>query len=171
MILGISAFFLKGKFSSKFVFLEKMSNIAESIVGLSLIAIGLIGIKESSELLPQLEEGEEGGEAGVSPPTVERSSRAIFFNGVLHGFSLDGAPSILPAVAMSSWRASLGFLLSYCLGTMLAMALTAAAVAELSLSLGKAANSPDLPRKLSKISSLAAILIGVFWIAQASFLK
>ena len=31
--------------------------------------------------------------------------RAIFANGILHGFSWDGAPSLAPALAMTSWRA------------------------------------------------------------------
>jgi hypothetical protein len=45
-ILGALAFFLKGKMSSKFKILEKLSSFAESAIGLSLIVIGLIGAKE-----------------------------------------------------------------------------------------------------------------------------
>ena len=40
MLLGLGAFFLKGRMSSKFEILEKLSSLAESIVGASLILIG-----------------------------------------------------------------------------------------------------------------------------------
>lgn len=46
-IIGLFAFFLKGKVSSKFKFLERLSGLADSAVGISLLAIGLIGVKES----------------------------------------------------------------------------------------------------------------------------
>ena len=46
-ILGIFAFFLKGKMTSKFKFLERLSSLTDSAVGISLISIGIIGIKES----------------------------------------------------------------------------------------------------------------------------
>lgn len=46
-ILGALAFFLKGKMSSKFKVLEKLSSFADSAIGLSLIVIGLIGVKEN----------------------------------------------------------------------------------------------------------------------------
>ena len=46
-IIGIFAFFLKGKVSSRLKFLEQLSGFADSAVGISLLAIGLIGVKES----------------------------------------------------------------------------------------------------------------------------
>ena len=50
---------------------------------------------------------------------------------------------------------------------MAAMSLTAGAFGEGSLRLGKAFNNENLPRNLSFVSSIVAIVIGIYWIAQA----
>jgi hypothetical protein len=47
------------------------------------------------------------------------------------------------------------------------MAVTAGAVGEGSLRLGKAVNNPKLPRNLSLISSVVAIVIGIFWVIKS----
>lgn len=161
MVLGLFAFFLKGQFTGRFSVLEKLAGFAEVTVGFSLIAIGLVGIKENMDA-----DEFDGQEESATASVAVRSSRAIIANGVLHGFSWDGAPSLAPAIAMSSWRAAVTFLLSYSLGTMLTMSITAGALAEMSMRLGKIVNDPDLPRKLSFGSSFFAIAIGVYWIVQ-----
>ena len=158
-MLGLGAFFLKGKISSKFSFLQGLSTLAESAVGLSLLIIGAIGIKEN---LDSDVWGPDGD--GVAPL---KSKKAIFANGFLHGFSWDGAPSLAPALAMTSWSSALSFLAAYCVGTMLAMSLTAGIVAESSLRLGKAVKDPKFTRNLSLGSSGLAIIIGLFWIVKA----
>jgi len=157
----MAAYFLKGKMSNKFKFLQNLSNLAESVVGLSLIAIGIVGIKEAvdTEIIKE--------DAPVDIDKNDKSLVAIFANGMLHGFSWDGTPSLAPALAMTSWGSALSFLFSYCLGTMLTMSVTAGMVGEGSSRLGKVANNPNLPRSLSMISSVIAILIGLFWVIQA----
>ncbi len=165
IIVGLCAFFLKGKLAGKFSMLQKLTSLAENAVGASLVLIGLLGVKES------LEQGhdndEEGNESSNGKKTM--SSSAIFANGVLHGFSWDGAPSIAPAVAMSSWRAATYFLLSYSLGTVIAMSISASTIGALSSKLGKMSQAPDFPKKLSLYSSMLAVLIGIYWIAQGFF--
>jgi hypothetical protein len=161
-MLGLAAFFLKGRFSNKFSFLQKLSSLSESVVGLSLVLIGLLGVKEAREV-DKVESG------SLDEKDLGKSSVAIFANGMLHGFSWDGAPSVAPALAMRTWHSAVSFLLSYCIGTMLAMSITAGVVGEGSVRLGKAINTPDLPKKLSFFSSLIAIIIGIYWIAQAIF--
>ena len=133
------------------------------MVGLSLVAIGLVGIKEVYDSRNEKDSDDEEG-AQIAAP---RTSLAIFANGILHGFSWDGAPSLAPALAMTSLSAALGFFLSYCIGTITAMSLVAGGFGEGTVRLGKAVNSPDLPRKLSFISSVLAICIGIFWVIQA----
>lgn len=180
IFLGLCAFFLKGQMSTKFNFLQQLSTVAESTVGLSLILIGCIGIKENmdteAEIVnwqkqqdPIIGEG-NGISTDVAIPSSSgalKSAKAIVANGVLHGFSWDGAPSLAPALAMTSWRSALSFLVAYCLGTMATMAITAGAVGEGSLRLGKAVNNPKLPRNLSFISSVVAIVIGIFWMVKS----
>ena len=118
IFLGLCAFFLKGRMSSQFSFFQRLSKYTEAAVGVSLFIIGAIGIKENLDA-----NNESKGEGGDEPAMFQRmnmttfkSSVSIFLNGILHGFSWDGAPSIAPALAMTSWRAALSFLLSYCLG-------------------------------------------------------
>jgi len=174
LLLGSSAFYLKGQFTGRFAVLEKLANLAESAVGISILFIGLIGIKESYDA----EAEEKSAEAGVdstkskatpstssssTTPAYPRSSRAIFANGILHGLSWDGAPSLAPAITMTSWKSALTFLLSYSIGTIITMSLAAGAVGELSLRVSKVTNNPDLPRKLSLVTSFMAVAIGVFF--------
>ena len=161
--LGLCAFLLKDRISSQFNFLHRISGFADIAVGLSLFLIGLIGIKEAAELKNVTPSENETDESLTAP----KSSAAIFANGILHGFSWDGAPSLAPALAMTSMKSCLSFFLSYCLGTITAMSVVAGGVGEGSVRLGKIVNNPDLPRKLSMASSLLAVVIGLFWIFQA----
>ena len=169
-LLGMAAYFLKGKMSSKFVFLQSLSNLAESIVGLSLVTIGIFGMKEAFSVDVVDGSGHDDVDGNPEWPQKKkenRSSTTIFVNGMLHGFSWDGTPSLAPALAMTSWKSVLSFLFSYCLGTMLTMSMTAGIVGEGSVRLGEAVNNPNLPRTLSLFSSVLAISIGIFWIVQA----
>ncbi len=158
--IGMCIFLLKDQLSSKFSNIEKLTNWAESAVGLSLVAIGLVGMKES------LSAGASHGDSSLDQPSP---IKAIFANGLLHGFSLDGAPSIAPAIVLSSWRKAALFLAAYSFGTMIAMTIVSSGIAILSSNLGKLSNRPDLPKKLSFFSSLSALLIGCYWIFQAHF--
>jgi cytochrome c biogenesis protein CcdA len=67
-ILGAFAFFLKGKISSKFKFVEKLSSFADYTIGLSLIVIGLIGAKESLETTNKTEADTADGSLFHSAP-------------------------------------------------------------------------------------------------------
>ena len=173
IFLGMCAFFLKGRMSEQFSFLQRLSKYTEAAVGLSLFIIGAIGVKENLELRKehQQENGTEPEMFSKLSMTTFKSSVSIFFNGILHGLSWDGAPSIAPALAMTSWRSAISFLMSYCIGTMAAMSFTAGAFGEGSLRLGEAFNNEDLPMNLSFASSLLAIMIGIYWVAQALVLR
>lgn len=179
IFLGMCAFFLKGRMSEQFLFLQRLSKYTEAAVGLSLFVIGAIGVRENLELRKEIKENSERDSgADMKAETSSKmsiatfkSSVSIFLNGILHGFSWDGAPSIAPALAMTSWRSAFSFLLSYCVGTMAAMSFTAGAFGEGSLRLGKAFNNENLPMNLSFASSLLAILIGIYWVVQALILQ
>jgi len=158
--LGFCVFFLKDKLGGRFAFLEKLTNVAESAVGLSLVAIGLLGVKES------LESDHEEDAAFAENAKKPTSYRAIFANGLLHGFSWDGAPSIAPAFAMHSWKSAVLFFGAYSFGAMVTMSLAAGLIAWLSSRMGELSNNPKLPKKLSLISSLVAVAIGLYWLIQ-----
>lgn len=68
-IIGMFAFFLKGKVSTRFKFIEKLSGLSDSAVGISLLVIGLIGIKESLATtdVEKVEDVEDGSIYYTSP--------------------------------------------------------------------------------------------------------
>lgn len=164
--IGSIAFIIKGRFKSKFGFIEKLSSFAESAVGFSLLAIGIIGLKENIELFRA-----DATDSLSSRPLKVVNVWSVFANGILHGFSWDGAPSIAPALAMATWKSASIFLMSYSLGTMVLMSLVAGIVSEGSMRLGKVFKTPALTLGMSLVSSVAAMLIGIYWIIQAIYLK
>ena len=163
ILLGLFAYLIKGQVSTKFKFLSNITSLSEYLIGFSLIAIGALGIKENLFDTNEIEETFE--------TSKQQGKRAIFFNGMLHGFSWDGAPSLAPALAMTTWTSILGFLFSYCLGTMIAMSITGGLLSEGSTRLGKAINYPNFPRDLSVASSLVAMSLGIFWIVKSALLS
>lgn len=186
--LGLSAYFLKGQFTGRLAVVGKLSTVAESIVGLSILYIGLMGIKESRDAeLEAINNGnhgivsdlyQNGTDSSTNTTQKIRSSsssstsyRAILANGMLHGFSWDGVPSLAPAVTMSTWTGALSFLTAYSLGTIVAMSLAAGTMGELSTRVGKASNNPDLLRKLSFASSVAAVAIGLYLTTKSIFFR
>ncbi|CAM9281176.1 unnamed protein product [Scytosiphon promiscuus] len=52
---------------------------------------------------------------------------------------------------------------------MVAMSATTTLIGEGSVRVGKALDQPDIPRKLSIVSSMVAITIGAVWLAKAVF--
>ncbi|CAM9245449.1 unnamed protein product [Discosporangium mesarthrocarpum] len=184
VFLRAQAFFFKDRLSlgSDSGLVARMGTWTEGLVGVSLIAIGLLGLKESifdNDDGEGVEVGALGhsqgqdvlmaGGAGQGAISKTGGQRAIFLNGILHGFSWDGAPSLAPALALTTWRGVLWFLMAYCSGTMIAMSATTTVIGEGSVRVGQALDQPDIPRKLSVISSFIAIAIGAVWLLKALF--
>mmetsp|Transcript_4501 Transcript_4501/g.6397 ORF Transcript_4501/g.6397 Transcript_4501/m.6397 type:complete len:295 (-) Transcript_4501:149-1033(-) len=167
-ILGVLAFGLKNRVSKMGMaskLLTGASHVMEIAVGLSLVVIGLLGIKEAQEWET---EPRSLSAAAVDDESLKKTQkRAVMFNGLLHGFSWDGAPSLAPALAVATWRGNLAFLLSYAVGTMAAMAVTTTLIGEGTRRAGELFNRPDIPQKLSFGSSILAIAIGAIWCGLA----
>lgn len=162
-LMGACAFGLKNQVSGKFMkrFLGGASHVTEIAVGISLIIIGILGMKEAREF-----EGSanlKSLSAAAAEPAKDTQKRAVIFNGLLHGFSWDGAPSLAPALAVATWNSNLAFLVSYAIGTMTAMAVTTTLIGESTRRAGEIMNRPDIPQKLSFASSILAIAIGGIW--------
>jgi hypothetical protein len=172
-ILGVSAFALKSqvrKAPGVQAALAGASHVTEIAVGLSLIVIGAMGIREAREWKDEMVEGGElqslsaaAADSGVK--TAQK--RAVIFNGLLHGFSWDGAPSLAPALAVATWGGNLAFLSAYAAGTMAAMAITTTLIGEGTRRAGEIFNRPDIPQKLSLFSSILAMAIGGIWCGLA----
>lgn len=177
-ILGVLAFGLKAqvqKAPGVQSVLAGASSVMEIAVGLSLILIGVMGIREAREWEEEMPtpinntanslSAAASPDAGVAHKDAQK--RAVLFNGLLHGFSWDGAPSLAPALAVATWGGNLAFLSAYATGTMVAMALTTTLIGEGTRRAGQVFNRPDIPQKLSFFSSLLAIAIGTIWCGLA----
>jgi len=172
-ILGVLGYLLKSQLTKApgtKVALAGASHLMEVAVGLSLVVIGAMGLKEAKEWGEEMEAlPTHSLSSAVSPAEAKPSNgnRAVIFNGLLHGFSWDGAPSLAPALAVASWGGNLAFLSAYAAGTVGVMAITTSLIGEGTRRAGEVFNRPDLPQKLSYFSSLLAITIGGIWCALA----
>jgi hypothetical protein len=162
----------------------------EIAVGASLIVIGIMGIKEARDFtydydipLPSSPPTLHNLSAAVNVALTDTESkmntnqqssgtittlpslrtRAILLNGILHGFSWDGAPSLAPALALMTWSHTITFLSSYALGTTITMAFVTALIGEGTRQASQIFQRPDLPQKFSFASSILAISIGIVW--------
>jgi hypothetical protein len=172
-LIGVVAFGLKNSVKKQVnknagmkLFMSSASHLTEVAIGLSLVVIGIMGIKEAREftVAPQ----SLSSAANDADAVVDSSlKRAVIFNGLLHGFSWDGAPSLAPAIAVATWSGSLAFLSAYALGTMTTMALATSLIGEGTRRAGDWFHRPDLPQKLSLASSGLAIAIGAIWCGLA----
>lgn len=166
-ILGLTAFGLKNRISGMpgmKGMLMGASSAMDIAVGASLIFIGLLGIKEARDWKEEIEVSPMSLSAAAADSGVKTSQkRAVIFNGILHGFSWDGAPSLAPALAVATWRGSISFLLAYALGTMGAMTLATTLIGESTRRAGEIFHRPDIPQKASLISSFLAMGVGIFW--------
>lgn len=149
--------------------LSGASHVMELAVGLSLMLIGAMGMREAREWEDEMSGSPQSLSAAAAPDAGVKDSqkRAVMLNGLLHGFSWDGAPSLAPALAVATWGGNLAFLSAYAAGTMSAMAITTTLVGEGTRRAGEVFNRPDIPQKLSFFSSILAIAIGVIWCGLA----
>lgn len=160
-------------------------SVMEFTIGISLIIIGLLGIKEARGWDSSNSSSDHILNDDTTTPTTSISTppshhhhhtydvlpkeyaptrkRAVLFNGILHGFSWDGAPSLAPAVAISTIRGSITFLLAYTIGTMGAMALATSIIGEGTKRMVGRLDMPNLPQVLSLWSSALALFVGIIW--------
>lgn len=167
-ILGLLAFGLKNRFTTMpgvSNLLQGASSVMEVAIGASLVVIGLLGMKEARDWKEEMETVvPKTLSAAATEQGVKSTQRgAVIFNGFLHGFSWDGAPSLAPALAVATWRGSISFLLAYGVGTTLAMTIATIFIGESTLRAGEILQRPDIPQKLSMISSILAMGVGLFW--------
>jgi len=168
-LLGVAAFFLKSRVVSVGFtkFLHKVSSFTEVCVGFSLVLIGLMGIKEAREWAKENPIPTNSLSAAVLDNKEQQKNRVVILNGLLHGFSWDGAPSLAPSLAVATWRGNLAFLLAYALGTIGVMTVATTVIGEGSRQAGHALHRHDLPQKLGLISSAVAIVIGTVFCGMA----
>ncbi|GLT86074.1 hypothetical protein SLE2022_042370 [Rubroshorea leprosula] len=139
------------------------------VVGLTLLVIGAMGIKEASEI-PTPSVALEKGECDVSVyealenPAVGKKKKkkigfATFATGIVHGLQPDALMIILPALALPSRVAGAAFLIMFLLGTVVAMGSYTVFIGSCSQALKE--RVPRITEKLTWASSLVAIGLGV----------
>lgn len=173
-ILGVLGFALKSQFQKApgaKVMLTGVSQVMEVAVGLSLVIIGLMGLREAKAWAEEMDSlPTHSLSSAVTPIEANPQNirnRAVIFNGLLHGFSWDGAPSLAPALAVATWGGNLTFLSAYAAGTIAMMAIATSFIGEGTRRAGEIFNRPDLPQKLSFFTSILAIAIGGIWCGLA----
>ncbi|CAI9104800.1 OLC1v1003563C1 [Oldenlandia corymbosa var. corymbosa] len=137
------------------------------VVGLTLMVIGAMGIKEASEVptpCVALENGEcdvSVYEAGLEKPTTigkKKIGFATFATGIVHGLQPDALIVILPALALPSRLAGAAFLFMFLVGTVIAMGSYTVLIGSCSQALKE--RIPRITEKLTWGSSLIAIALG-----------
>ncbi|XVE93864.1 hypothetical protein REPUB_Repub01dG0231400 [Reevesia pubescens] len=136
------------------------------VVGLTLLVIGAMGIKEASEV-PAPCVALESGECDVSVyetlenPVVgkKKIGFATFATGIVHGLQPDALMMVLPALALPSRVAGAAFLIMFLVGTVVAMGSYTVFIGSCSQALKD--RIPRITEKLTWASSLVAIALGI----------
>lgn len=164
-LVGALAFCLRSALN-----LDALTTYMEAAVGISIMIIGVNGIAEAREWREDHEESAVDGGASLSDVAVDAPGiMSTLGTGILHGCSGSGhLLGVMPALAMPTWVCAAAYLGCFGLGTMIAMALFTGAVGEASVQMGERLNQPDVPAKLSMLTSLFALTMGALWTLRAS---
>eukprot|EP00469_Lotharella_globosa_P009342 CAMPEP_0167786954 /NCGR_PEP_ID=MMETSP0111_2-20121227/9119_1 /TAXON_ID=91324 /ORGANISM="Lotharella globosa, Strain CCCM811" /LENGTH=264 /DNA_ID=CAMNT_0007678473 /DNA_START=30 /DNA_END=824 /DNA_ORIENTATION=- len=177
-LMGAVAFTVKDSFD-----VMMLSDYLEAAVGVTLICIGAYGLKESRdwyryrnkklddiEKVTTIEEAHRHDHDHVH--TWDLGPYAMVTTGIFHGFSGTGhLLGVIPALLLPSWNSAALYLVSFCLGTTIAMSLFTGIVGQVSMIMRSKMNVPDLPVRLSMTTSVFAIAVGCLWILKTFFFE
>jgi ABC-type nickel/cobalt efflux system permease component RcnA len=164
--------------------LELVGAWGERLVGVMLVALGILGIREALRLRIHAHgHDHEHTQAGhvhlhlhgpatahvtsaASGAPLHRHAHTAFAAGTLHGVAGTAhVLGVLPAVAMPNAAASGAYLAAFALGTILAMGSFSAIVGETSAR--ASSTTPRLLKSLMYAAGTLTILVGLAWIAIA----
>ncbi|XP_074275677.1 chloroplast protein FOR GROWTH AND FERTILITY 2-like [Silene latifolia] len=153
LIFGLLFLLLKDR-----LHIEIIRTWGTRVVGLTLLVIGAMGIKEALEI-PAPIIATENGE--IQNPLVgkKKIGFATFATGVVHGLQPDALLIILPALALPSRLAGAAFLGMFLVGTVVAMGGFTVFIGSCSQALKE--RVPRITEKLTWASSLVAIGLGL----------
>ncbi|KAF9621432.1 hypothetical protein IFM89_021471 [Coptis chinensis] len=161
VIFGLLFLLLKDR-----LHIEIIQTWGTRVVGLTLLVIGAMGIKEASEV-PAPCVALENGECDVSAleslenTTVgkKKIGFATFATGIIHGLQPDALMMVLPALALPSRLAGAAFLGMFLLGTVFSMGSYTVFIGSCSQALKE--RVPRITEKLTWVASLIAISLGL----------
>uniref|UniRef100_A0ACD5XWQ6 Uncharacterized protein n=1 Tax=Avena sativa TaxID=4498 RepID=A0ACD5XWQ6_AVESA len=151
------------------------------VVGLTLMVIGAIGIREATQAAPYVAAALDGGAGGAhqhggnslekalmsSGGKKKEINFATFATGIVHGLQPDALMIILPALAMPSRAAGAAFLGMFLVGTVMSMASYTVLIGTCTEALRE--RVPRITEKLTWAASLVAISMGIAIIVSESF--
>ncbi|CAN6481204.1 unnamed protein product [Victoria cruziana] len=140
------------------------------VVGMTLLVIGAMGIREATEVptpCVALENGECIAEAIETTGGKKKIGLATFATGIVHGLQPDALMMVLPALALPSRLAGAAFLGMFLVGTVVAMGSYTVFIGSCSQALKD--RVPRITEKLTWASSLVAIALGVAIIVSQLF--
>uniref|UniRef100_A0A803NFD6 Urease accessory protein UreH-like transmembrane domain-containing protein n=1 Tax=Cannabis sativa TaxID=3483 RepID=A0A803NFD6_CANSA len=160
VIFGLIFLLLKDK-----LHIEIIRTWGTRVVGLTLLVIGAMGIREASEIAAPcvaLENGEcdVGIYEAIQNPSLgkKRIGFATFATGIVHGLQPDALMMVLPALALPSRLAGAAFLIMFLVGTVVAMGSYTVFIGSCSQALKD--RIPRITEKLTWASSIVAIALG-----------
>ncbi|XP_020584348.1 uncharacterized protein LOC110027310 isoform X2 [Phalaenopsis equestris] len=160
MIFGLLFLLLKDR-----LHIEVIRTWGTRVVGITLLVIGAMGIREASEVVTPCVAHENGEcDVGVLETIEATSSRkkigfATFATGIVHGLQPDALMMILPALALPSRLAGAAFLGMFLIGTVFAMGTYTVFIGSCSQALKE--RIPRITEKLTWAASLMAIFMGL----------
>ncbi|XP_015690235.2 uncharacterized protein LOC102713811 [Oryza brachyantha] len=162
VIFGLLFLLLKDR-----LHIEILRTWGTRVVGLTLLIIGGMGIREATEV-HESSLALEGVDCNVSSseplatPVAPRKKKvgfATFATGVVHGLQPDALLMVLPALALPSRLAGAAFLGMFLMGTVFSMGSYTAFVGSCSEALKE--KVPRITEKLTWAASLVAICMGI----------
>lgn len=170
LIFGLLFLLLKDR-----LHIEIIRTWGTRVVGVTLLVIGAMGIKEASEVptpCVALENGEcdVGVLETVETPLVAKKKKigfATFATGIVHGLQPDALMMVLPALALPSRLAGAAFLGMFLVGTVVAMGGYTVFIGSCSEALKD--RVPRITEKLTWAASLVAIGLGLAIIISQFF--
>jgi ABC-type multidrug transport system fused ATPase/permease subunit len=155
LLLGLLMVILKDRFQQLVPALSKWGG---TTVGLTLLAIGALGVYESF-----FEGDHDHHHDHATPKSSDKKEKkgfglATFATGIVYGLQPDALFVIIPALALPTKLAAMAYILMFVLGTVAAMGAYAGVIGATSQAIKK--TNTRLTSKLSGAASAMAILIG-----------
>jgi hypothetical protein len=179
LILGLVFVLLKERFHD---FAPALSRWSGVVVGLTLVAIGLMGLYETymegeegggshggEGEIPLALAGAEGGSAAASASGGGKASgtakglAATYATGIVYGLQPDALFVVIPALALPTKLAAVAYCSAFVVGTCAAMGGYTAAISTSSSALTK--DRPWLQAHLSTVASAVALAVGALVLA------
>ncbi|PKA56008.1 hypothetical protein AXF42_Ash014680 [Apostasia shenzhenica] len=154
LIFGLLFLLLKDR-----LHIEVIRTWGTRVVGITLLIIGGVGIREALEIPAPCVALENGGSLETVSGGKKKVGFATFATGIVHGLQPDALMMILPALALPSRIAGAAFLGMFLVGTVFAMGSYTVFIGSCSQALKE--RVPRITEKLTWAASLVAIFMGV----------